>query len=72
VRKEVIAQASTIEEAQAAALAQLGISADRAAEVTFETLQVPQKKTFGLFGGTPAEVKAIWEETLSPADAAAA
>ena len=33
MRKEVIAQASTIEEAQAAALAELGLSADRAAEV---------------------------------------
>ena len=72
MRKEVIAQASTIEEAQAAALAELGLSADRAAEVVFETLQEPQKKTFGLFGGSPAEVKAVWEENLSPADAAAA
>ena len=72
MRKEVIAQASTVEEAQAAALAQLGLSADRAAEVTFETLQEPQKKTFGLFGGSPAEVKAVWEENLSPAEAAAA
>ena len=71
MRKEAIAQASTVEEAQAAALAKLGIPADRAAEVTFETLQEPQKKTFGLFGGTPAEVKAVWEQELSPAEAAA-
>ncbi len=72
MRKEVIARASTVEEAQAAALAQLGLSADCAAKVVFETLQEPQKKAFGLFGGSLAEVRAVWEETLSPSDAAAA
>ena len=72
MRKEAIAQASTIEEAQAAALAQLGLTADEAATVTFETLQEPQKKAFGLFGGTLAEVKAVFEKKETPAEAAAA
>jgi len=70
VRKEAIAQASTIEEAQAAALAQLGLTADDAANVTFETLQEPQKKTFGLFGGSLAEVKAVFEKNETPSEAA--
>ncbi len=72
MRKEAIAQASTIEEAQAAALEQLGLTADEAATVTFETLQEPQKKAFGLFGGTLAQVKAVFEKKETPAEAAAA
>ncbi len=72
MRKEAIAQASTIEEAQAAALEQLGLTADEAATVTYEILQEPQKKTFGLFGGTLAEVKAVFEKKETPAQAAAA
>ncbi len=72
MRKEAIAQASTIEEAQAAALQQLGLTADEAATVTYEILQEPQKKAFGLFGGTLAEVKAVFEKKDTPAQAAAA
>ena len=72
MRKEVVAQASTIEEAKAAALAQLGLTAADADDVVFETLREPQKKTLGLFGGTPAEVKATYEKEISPAEAAVA
>ncbi len=67
MRKEVIAQGATVEEAQAAAAARLGVPAE---EITFEVLQQPQKKTLGLFGGTPAEVKAIWEKQEAPIEAA--
>ena len=69
MRKEAIAQGATIEEAKAAAVAQLGVDE---ADVTFEVLQEPQKKTFGLFGGALAEVKAVYEKEEAPAEAAAA
>lgn len=71
MRKEAVAQGATIEEAQAAAAAQLGVSAQDT-NIAFVTLQEPQKKTLGLFGGAPAEVKAILTVEESPAEAAAA
>ena len=69
MRKEVIAQGASIEEAKAAAAAELGVSESEAA---FVVLQEPQKKALGLFGGTPAKVKAIYEKKESPAEAAVA
>ena len=69
MQKEAIAQGSTVEEAKAAAAAALG--ADET-QVAFEVLREPQKKTLGLFGGSPAEVKAILTVKQSPAEAAAA
>ena len=55
--KESVKSASTIEDAKAAALLELGLTEDD--EYNIEVLQMPQKKTFGIFGGKPAEVK-VW------------
>lgn len=57
---EAIREGETIEEAKAAAAAALGISIDG---VQFEILQMPQKKALGLFGGSPAKVRAFYEVT---------
>lgn len=64
--KEAIATGSTVEEAHANACAQLGVDP---AEAEFEILEMPEKKVFGLFGGSPAKVRAFIRET--PADVAA-
>ena len=58
--REVIREADTIEEAKEAAAAALGMPAD---QLQFEILQMPQKKTLGLFGGCPAQVRAFYEVT---------
>ena len=65
--KEAIATGATVEEAYANACAQLGVDTTVA---EFEILELPEKKRFGLFGGSPAKVRAFIRET--PADAAAA
>ncbi len=57
---EAIREGETIEEAKAAAAAALGLSIDG---VQFEILQMPQKKLLGLFGGSPAQVRAYHEIT---------
>lgn len=56
--KEAVAQGSTVEEAFARACAELGVDT---AEATCEVLELPTKKTFGIFGGKPAKVKATLE-----------
>ena len=56
--RECIKEASTIEEAKAAASAMLGVDEG---SLQFEILQEPQKKTLGLFGGNPAKVRAFYE-----------
>lgn len=53
--KERIKTGATIEEAKAAALLELGLS--EYDDYHVEVLKTPVKKTFGLFGGSPAEVK---------------
>lgn len=53
--KEAIKSAPTIEEAKMAALLELGLTEDD--DYSIEVLKTPVKKTFGLFGGSPAEVK---------------
>lgn len=58
--KEAIGTAATIEEAQAAAIAQLNAPDD--ANVTIEVLDIPVKKTLGIFGGNQAKVRAYYEE----------
>lgn len=58
---EEIAVASTIEEATKLAKEKLNAPAD--VEVKIEVLEVPMKKTLGLFGGAPAKVRASYEET---------
>lgn len=65
--KEAIKEAETIEEAKALALAELGISEDKA---QYEVLVQPEKKKFGLFGGSLAKVRVFYEET--PTDVAKA
>lgn len=62
--KEVIGIGDNEMEALADAKKQLGISED--VEVNFEVIQRAEKKKFGLFGGSPAKVKA-WLNA-SPAD----
>jgi spoIIIJ-associated protein len=64
--KEVIKEAETIEEAKNLAAEALGMPG---AELQFEILQLPQKKTLGLFGGSPARVRAYFK--ISPAQQAA-
>lgn len=66
MRKEAIKEAATLEEAKEAAAKEIGLDIQTA---QFEILQMPQKKTLGLFGGCPARVRAFYE--VSPADKAA-
>lgn len=56
----------TIEEAQNAALLELGVPADM---VTFETLEEPSKGFFGMFGSKPAKIRATVRE-LTPVEKA--
>ena len=65
--KEAIKEAETIEEAKALALAELGVNEDKA---QFEVLVQPEKKKFGLFGGSLTKVRVFYEET--PTDIAKA
>ena len=58
--KEAIGTASTVEEAKALAIQELGAPVD--ADIKIEVLEQPSKKVFGLFGGSPAKVKASYEE----------
>lgn len=65
--KEAIATGDTVELAKEAACKELGVESY---DVEFEILEMPTKKTFGLFGGNPAKVRVYIKN--SPADAAAA
>ena len=67
MRREAVATGDTIEKAFAAACRALGVSE---AEAECELLEKPTKKTFGLFGGTPAKVRAVVKEKR-PAELAA-
>lgn len=62
--KEVIKSASTIEEAKAAAMLELGLTEDD--DFHYEVLKMPTKKILGLFGGSPAEVKVSIEVPDAP------
>ena len=53
--KEAIGTGNTVEEAFEAACKELGVESH---EAEFEILEMPVKKTFGLFGGNPAKVRA--------------
>ena len=57
--KEAIAKGETVEIAFANACRELGVDTT---DAEFEILEMPQKKTFGLFGGAPAKVRAYIEE----------
>lgn len=63
--KEAIATGDTVQIAYEKACRELGIEADAA---EYEILEMPVKKTFGLFGGAPAKVRAFIK--TSPADSA--
>jgi spoIIIJ-associated protein len=67
VIKEAIATGDTVELAREAACRELGVESY---DAEFEILEMPTKKTFGLFGGSPAKVRVFIKS--SPADAAAA
>jgi len=58
--KEAICTAASIEEAQIAAIAQL--NAPKNASVTIEVMEIPVKKTLGIFGGSLAKVRAYYDE----------
>ena len=57
--REAIAKGETVEIAFANACRELGVETT---EAEFEILELPQKKTFGLFGGAPDRVRAYIEE----------
>ena len=58
--RETVVSAETIEEAQRKACEELGSDPEK---TSFEVLQQPEKKKFGLFGGSPAKVRAFIEIT---------
>ena len=67
--KEAIGTGATVEEAIEAAKAALGAPWD--ADVSTEILELPKKKTLGLFGGAPAKARAYYEapeEKKAPAE----
>lgn len=64
--REAIGTGETVEQAKEAACKELGVESY---EAEFEILEMPTKKTFGLFGGSPAKVRVYLED--EPADAAA-
>lgn len=63
---EAIATGATVEEAHEAALAELANAADH--DVQFDIIDMPVKKTFGLFGGKPAKVRVYYEIADKKAD----
>lgn len=65
--KEIVKEASTIEEAKALAVEALGVPAE---QIEFTVMQEPQKKALGLFGGCDAIVKATVKAANTPAAAA--
>ena len=59
----------TVEEAIAAAVAELGVAEDK---LEIEILETPTKRLFGLFGETPAKIRATVKEPLVVAEPARA
>ena len=59
MQKELIKEAESVEKAVELAAEELQVAAD---ELIVEVLQEPQKKTLGLFGGTPAKIRATVRE----------
>lgn len=62
--KEVICTGTTIDEARSKAIAQL--NAPEYVDVNTEVIELPKKKTLGLFGGAPAKVRAYYEYEECP------
>ena len=63
--REAIGTGETVELAKEAACKELGVESY---EAEFEILELPTKKTFGIFGGSPAKVRVYLED--DPAEAA--
>lgn len=66
MRREAIGTGETVEAAREAACRELGIQSE---EAEFEILDMPVRKTLGIFGGCPAKVRVFVEE--NPAEKAA-
>ena len=64
--REAIGTGETVELAREAACKELGVESY---DAEFEILELPTKKTFGLFGGNPAKVRVFLED--DPAEIAA-
>ena len=62
--KEAFGTGATIEEAIEAAKSALGVSED--ADISTEVIELPKKKTLGIFGGSPAKVRAYCEVEDEP------
>ncbi len=60
--KELIATGDSVEIALENACKELGINT---ADAQYEILELPTKKTFGLFGGNPAKVKVVVNESVT-------
>ena len=58
--REAIGKGATVDEAAKKAKAQL--AAPEEADIKIEILKQPQKKTFGIFGGSDAEVKVSYDD----------
>ena len=58
INKEVIATGATTDEAIENGCAELGVEREK---VSFEIIELPKTKTFGLFGGAPAKVRVYIE-----------
>ncbi len=58
--KEAIGIGNTVDEAKDAALKEL-CAPEGIEDIKIEVLELPKKKTLGLFGGSPAKVKASYE-----------
>ena len=59
MKKELIKEAASVEEAKQLIAAELGVAQDA---ITYEVLQEPEKKVLGLFGGTAAYAAGIMAE----------
>ncbi|MEE1011506.1 MAG: RNA-binding cell elongation regulator Jag/EloR [Acutalibacteraceae bacterium] len=57
--KEAFGTGSTIDEAKEAALKELNAPED--ADVKYDVIEMPKAKVFGLFGGSPAKMRAYYE-----------
>lgn len=68
MQKELLKEAETVEKAVQLAAEELNVPKEN---LLVEVLQEPQKKAFGLFGGTPARIK-VTVKGESPAQAAKA
>ncbi|MBQ4626635.1 MAG: protein jag [Clostridia bacterium] len=62
--KEAIGTGATLEEAKEAALKALGAPED--ADIKYDVLERPQAKFLGLFGGSPAKMRAYYEYEEDP------